>query len=153
MQTTIQEATYFMNFEETIVQKFITQNSSAEKTKEERAIQLYYAVRDLIRYDPYTYSFEKSTFKASHVIEAKRAWCVPKSILYTACCRAIGVPANCDQGQVVWIRVAPVCALWGTIHTILNHTNRLHWCTSIFPNFRATKIPKIWGSENSDSYS
>ena len=25
-------------------------------------------------------------------------------------------------------------------------------CTPVFPNFRAPKIPKIWGSQNSDSY-
>ncbi len=86
-------ATYFMDYEHPSVQTFIKANSSSDKSKEEKAIELYYAVRDLIRYDPYTYSFDKETFKASYVIQAKRAWCVPKSILYTACLRAIGVPA------------------------------------------------------------
>ncbi len=89
-----------MNFEEDLVQQFIQQNTTSNKSKEEKAIELYYAVRDLIRYDPYTYSFEKSTFQASHVIEVKRAWCVPKSILYTACCRAIGIPAKLGFADV-----------------------------------------------------
>lgn len=100
MQQEIAKPTFFMNFDHEIVQSFIAKNSSPEKAKEERAIELYYAVRDLIRYDPYTYSFDKNTFLASHVINAGRAWCVPKSILYTACCRAIGVPAKLGFADV-----------------------------------------------------
>lgn len=100
MQQNIQLSTYFMNFDSDIVQLFITQNTTPNKSKEEKAIELYYAVRDLIRYDPYTYSFEKNTFQASYVIESKRTWCVPKSILYTACCRAIGIPAKLGFADV-----------------------------------------------------
>ena len=82
-----------MDYNNPSLQEFITTNSTANKSKEEKAVELYYAVRDKIRYDPYTYSFDKATFSASYVIQAGRAWCVPKSILYTACLRAIGVPA------------------------------------------------------------
>lgn len=92
--------TFFMDFEEEVIQSFIVKNTTSKKSKEERAIELYYAVRDLIRYDPYTYSFDKATFKATHVINAGRAWCVPKAILYTACCRAIGVPARLGFADV-----------------------------------------------------
>lgn len=83
--------TYFMDFEEEIVQQFVDDNVTQKKEVEQKAVELYYAVRDLIRYDPYTYSFEKESFKASSTLEAGRAWCVPKSILYSASCRAIGV--------------------------------------------------------------
>ncbi len=93
-------ATFFMDYDHEIVKEFIANNSSPEKSKEERTIELYYAVRDAIRYDPYTYSFEKETFKASDVVNAGRAWCVPKSILFTACCRAIGVPAKLGFADV-----------------------------------------------------
>ncbi len=92
--------TYFMDFKDPLIQAFIAQNSTTDKSKEERAIALYYAVRDLIRYDPYTYSFEKSTFTATHVIKSGRAWCVPKAILYTACCRSIGIPAKLGFADV-----------------------------------------------------
>lgn len=50
---------FFMDYEDPIVQAFITANSTANKSKEEKAIELYYPVRDTIRYDPYTYSFDK----------------------------------------------------------------------------------------------
>lgn len=92
--------TYFMNYESDLVQTFISKNSTHYKSKEARAIELYYAVRDLIRYDPYTYSFDKETFAASHVINRGRAWCVPKAILYTACCRAIEIPARLGFADV-----------------------------------------------------
>ena len=92
-KSTLLQSSFFMDYEHTSIQAFILANSTPHISKEEKAIELYYAVRDKIRYDPYTYSFDKSTFKASYVIQAGRAWCVPKSILYTACLRAIGVPA------------------------------------------------------------
>jgi len=92
--------TYFIDFEAASIQSFIAQNTTPDKSKADRAIALYYAVRDLVRYDPYTYSFDKSTFKATHVVNAGRAWCVPKAILYTACCRAIGVPARLGFADV-----------------------------------------------------
>ncbi|MFK7982496.1 MAG: transglutaminase family protein [Saprospiraceae bacterium] len=92
--------TFFMDFESAIIQAFVDKNTTSEKSKEEKAIELYYAVRDLIRYDPYTYSFDRATFKATHVIKTGRAWCVPKAILYTACCRAIGVPARLGFADV-----------------------------------------------------
>ena len=39
--------TYFMDFETPLIQAFIAQNSTVNKSNEERAIALYYAVRDL----------------------------------------------------------------------------------------------------------
>ena len=35
---------YFMDFEDPLIQAFIAQNSTTDKSKAERAIELYYAV-------------------------------------------------------------------------------------------------------------
>lgn len=59
----------------------------------ERAVALFVAVRDGVRYDPYGFDFEPASFKASAVAVTARNWCVPKSILLTAACRAAGIPA------------------------------------------------------------
>jgi len=93
-------STFYMDFEHDSIIQFIHGNSTAESAKEKQAVELYYAVRDLIRYDPYTYSLEKESFKASAVIQAGRAWCVPKAILYAACCRSIGVPTQLGFADV-----------------------------------------------------
>lgn len=92
--------TFYMDFEHDSIIQFIHENSTANATKEEQSVELYYAVRDLVRYDPYTYSLEKESFKASAVVQAGRAWCVPKAILYAACCRSIGVPTQLGFADV-----------------------------------------------------
>jgi transglutaminase-like putative cysteine protease len=59
-----------------------------------RAIALYKAVRDGMRYDPYVDYTDPSTFRASAVLAAGRGFCVGKSALLAACARAVGVPAR-----------------------------------------------------------
>lgn len=59
----------------------------------ERAVALFDAVRDGWRYDPYNPSLDPDAFKATSVLETSANWCVPKSILLTASCRSLGIPA------------------------------------------------------------
>jgi len=58
-----------------------------------RAIALFEGVRDGIRYDPYSISFDADDYRASHVAEQTSAYCVSKAILLTALARAAGIPA------------------------------------------------------------
>ncbi len=58
------------------------------------AIKLYYAVRDKIWYDPY-YPFHLPEYhRASFVLKAGRAYCVPKATLLCALGRACGIPSR-----------------------------------------------------------
>ena len=66
----------------------------------ERARRLFATVRDHIRYDPYASDFSPSAFRASAVVAAPAAWCVPKSILLTATARAVGIPARIGFADV-----------------------------------------------------
>lgn len=66
----------------------------------EQAISLFYAVRDRIRYDPYGISYQPEAFRASAVATAPSNWCVPKSILLTACARSLGLPARLGYADV-----------------------------------------------------
>ncbi len=59
-----------------------------------RAIALYKAVRDGIRYDPYVDYTDPGTFRASEVLAAGRGFCIGKSALLAACARAVGIPAR-----------------------------------------------------------
>ncbi|MGD8384429.1 MAG: transglutaminase family protein [Lysobacterales bacterium] len=82
------------------VLEFVGANSPAGATDRDRAVTLYYAVRDQIRYDPYTFSFDLDDYRASHTLAAGRGWCVKKAILYAACCRAAGIPARLGYADV-----------------------------------------------------
>lgn len=42
----------------------------------ERAVALYYAVRDCFRYDPYRLDLRPEGMRASHVLAAGHGWCV-----------------------------------------------------------------------------
>jgi transglutaminase-like putative cysteine protease len=60
----------------------------------ERAIRLYLAVRDGIRYDPYTPFHRPEHYRASWVLERGRAFCIPKVSLLCALGRACHIPSR-----------------------------------------------------------
>lgn len=66
----------------------------------ERAVALYYAVRDGIRYDPYRCSLTPDGMSASHVLAQGAGWCVPKAALLAAACRAAGIGARLGFADV-----------------------------------------------------
>ncbi len=66
----------------------------------ERAVALYYAVRDGFRYDPYRIDLSPQGMKASTVLGNGHGWCVPKATLLAAACRAAGIPARVGFADV-----------------------------------------------------
>ncbi|KAI9029431.1 hypothetical protein DFJ74DRAFT_487880 [Hyaloraphidium curvatum] len=66
----------------------------------ERAVSLYYAVRDGYRYDPYKFTVTVEGLRASTVLENGYGWCVPKANLLAAVCRAAGIPARLGYADV-----------------------------------------------------
>lgn len=94
------QATPSMDFESRPVQEFVAEHCPVNTGLQDQAIALYNAVRDLIRYDPYTPSTRIEDFAASRTLEIRRGWCVPKSLLYAACCRSIGIPARLGYADV-----------------------------------------------------
>jgi transglutaminase-like putative cysteine protease len=66
----------------------------------ERAISLYYAVRDEIRYNPFLDFTSPEAFRASSVLAADQGFCVGKASLLAACARAAGIPARVGFADV-----------------------------------------------------
>ncbi len=66
----------------------------------ERAISLYYLVRDGFRYDPYRLDITPAGMRASRVLKAGYGWCVPKAALLAAAARVIGIPARVGYADV-----------------------------------------------------
>lgn len=84
----------------TTVVAFANEHAGATDDSRERAVRLYYAVRDGVRYDPYALVLTIPGLKASRSLELGRAWCVPKAILLAAACRAVGIPARLGFADV-----------------------------------------------------
>ena len=66
----------------------------------ERAIALYYAVRDEIRYNPFLDFTSPEAFRASSVLAADQGFCVGKASLLAACARASGIAARVGFADV-----------------------------------------------------
>jgi transglutaminase-like putative cysteine protease len=73
---------------------------AGDGTSDERAVRLFLAVRDGWRYDPYNTSTDPDDYRASRILAATSAWCVPKSVLLTAASRAVGIPARLGFADV-----------------------------------------------------
>ena len=66
----------------------------------QRAVDLYSAVRDGLRYDPYRIDLSTAGMKASHALEIGIGWCVTKAALLAAAARATGIPARVGYADV-----------------------------------------------------
>ena len=82
------------------VRLFARQHARRFDHPADQAVNLYYAVRDRIRYNPYTFDLSVQRLKASATLETGEAWCVPKAALLAACCRAMGIPARMGFADV-----------------------------------------------------
>src|SRR5437868_15529943 len=69
-------------------------------TERERAVSLYYAVRDEVRYNPFQNFTLDESYRASVCLERGEGWCVPKAALLAACARAAGIPARVGFADV-----------------------------------------------------
>lgn len=58
-----------------------------------KAIGLFNAVRDQIKYDPFHMGLAEDDYRASRIAGRPSNFCVPKAILLTAALRAAGIPA------------------------------------------------------------
>jgi len=92
-------ATAFINSEHPAVQAFAHEHACG-KTDRERAMALYLAVRDGLRYDPYHVDLSDHGMKASTALAQGHGWCVPKAVVLAAVARAAGIPARLGFADV-----------------------------------------------------
>ena len=76
--------TLFLDFNDEKVQQFCL-DIKQEDNPREKAVSLYYKVRDGFIYDPYHLDIRSEALIASKIVTKRRAWCVEKAILFVAC--------------------------------------------------------------------
>lgn len=94
------EATDIMDSSHGAVRAFAEEVSGDADDPVGKAVHLYYAVRDGIRYDPYYPFYLPGHYRASNVLRARRGFCIPKVSLLCAAARAIGIPARAGFATV-----------------------------------------------------
>ncbi len=126
--------TYYIDSDHSVVKTFSESVTAGSHSDKERAVQLYYAVRDKVFYDPYRISLEPSHFRASYALQAKRSFCIPKAVLLAAACRACGIPSRLNFADVKnHITTDALRAAMGTDVFLY------HGCTEIFLNNKWVK--------------
>ncbi|HWA39547.1 MAG TPA: transglutaminase family protein [Burkholderiales bacterium] len=65
-----------------------------------KAVSLYYAVRDEIRYNPFLDFADPEVFRASAVLEDGEGFCIGKAALLAAAARVAGIPSRVGFADV-----------------------------------------------------
>lgn len=94
------EPTFYFDFENSSIQKLISDYKNESISDKEKAISIYIKIRDQWKYDPYSISFSKENYRSSFIAKKSTGNCVEKSILLIACLRALGIPARLHLGKV-----------------------------------------------------
>lgn len=87
-------ATEFLDSDTAAVQDYVRQIAGSARDPVEQAIKLFYAVRDMIRYDIYDIDLSRSGMKASSIIKNRVGFCIHKCIVFTAAARCLGIPSR-----------------------------------------------------------
>ncbi|PRY35758.1 transglutaminase-like domain-containing protein [Umezawaea tangerina] len=103
VDSTLLDTTEFLDHDSDTVREFVAKAlpDGIEGVSEiDRALALYYAVRDGIHYEVYGADMSRDGLKASSTIKRGMGFCVHKSIVYAAAVRAVGVPSRIYYGDV-----------------------------------------------------
>ncbi|MEV7438327.1 transglutaminase-like domain-containing protein [Streptomyces griseoviridis] len=88
-------ATAFLDHASPEVRGFVADALPASATTPTaRAVALYYAVRDRVRYEVYGADLSRAGLRASAVARTGSGMCLHKSVLYAAGLRSLGIPAR-----------------------------------------------------------
>ena len=86
--------TEFLDHDHAAVREYAERHTSGLKTDIDRAVALYYAVRDGFQYDPYVLDLRRPAMKASNVLTKSRAYCVEKALVLAALARSVEIPSR-----------------------------------------------------------
>jgi transglutaminase-like putative cysteine protease len=92
--------TPFIERDAPAVQAFVARVAGDAQTDVDKAVRLFYAVRDEIRYDPYGIVLTVDGLKATTTLETGRGFCISKAVLLAAAARAAGIPARLGFADV-----------------------------------------------------
>jgi transglutaminase-like putative cysteine protease len=94
------QPTRFIDSDSPTVIEFARSSVGEAKTDTNKAVRLYYSVRDGIRYDPYHIDFNPESLKASAVLARKTGFCVEKAVLLATAARVVGIPSRLGFANV-----------------------------------------------------
>jgi transglutaminase-like putative cysteine protease len=95
------EGARFIDSNHPAVTALAAEATAGASTSIEKAVALFYRVRDGWRYDPFSVRLVADAHVASNVAARASAYCIPKAILLCALARACGIPSALGLADVV----------------------------------------------------
>lgn len=88
-------STQYVDSDSVEIREFVARNipDVTSMSQADKAIRLFDAVRDQVRYNPFNIGTTADEYRASYVARQPANYCIPKAILLTAALRAAGIPA------------------------------------------------------------
>ncbi|MFW9901383.1 MAG: transglutaminase-like domain-containing protein, partial [Candidatus Thorarchaeota archaeon] len=96
------QPTQYFDFNKKFVCKKAIEIINGLKTDKEKAIALFYWVRDEVKYNAFSYYPRiKANLKASVTLRRKNGFCMSKSTLLSTFARAVGIPARIHMVDII----------------------------------------------------
>ncbi|HMN89583.1 MAG TPA: transglutaminase family protein [Saprospiraceae bacterium] len=93
-------ATKFINSDHPKIRAFAEKITNGSRAPIQKAVRIYYAVRDGWKYNPYNISLQDDALLASNILQKEDGHCIDKAVLMIALLRAAGVPARLCLAKV-----------------------------------------------------
>jgi transglutaminase-like putative cysteine protease len=90
----------FLDIDHPDVVAFAAKATEGATTDKEKAVALFKAVRDGIRYDPYRIGDDPETYRASNLLKTGAGFCIPKAVLLCAAARSVGLECRLGFADV-----------------------------------------------------
>ncbi|WP_020678308.1 transglutaminase-like domain-containing protein [Geopsychrobacter electrodiphilus] len=94
------EPAEFIDSDHPAIQEFALKSLTAGDTALDHAVDLYYRVRDGIRYTPYLDYSDPEMYRASSVLRNGFGFCISKASLLAACGRVLQIESRVGFGDV-----------------------------------------------------
>lgn len=137
------KSTEFLDFDKKQVDQQAKEITNGLQTDKEKAIALFYWVRDQIKYNMYTYNpSNKANLKASVTLRRKNGFCMSKAVLLSTLARAVGIPARIHMIDIINHKIPKwIEELMGT------RTFHCHGYSELFIDGKWRKLTPVFDKE------
>ncbi len=100
MDPTFLQSADYIDSSTPIIQEYARDVAGALNSDVDKAVALYYRIRDDIHYTPYLDYGNPETYRASKVLHNGYGFCISKAALLSACGRVLGIPSRIGFADV-----------------------------------------------------
>ncbi|MHA1437568.1 MAG: transglutaminase-like domain-containing protein [Promethearchaeota archaeon] len=139
------QPTEFFDFNKKKVKEKAVEITKGFKTRKEKAIALFYWVRDEIKYNMFSYYPKiKANLKASVTLRRGNGFCMSKAVLLSTFARAVDIPARIHMVDIINHKISKkVIKLMGT------NAFHCHGYSELFLKDKWIKLTPVFDKETS----